>query len=121
MTTRAYYYLLSAISLLLFLTLVPLETQSQPNNANNPSTFLQSLEGCKKGERVDGLQNLKGYLTKLGYLENTHQEVSQNDEGTSDMFDHSLEKAIKMYQLYYKLNVTGYLDVATVKQMMKPR
>ncbi|KAL2922730.1 Metalloendoproteinase 3-MMP [Bienertia sinuspersici] len=124
------YYLLSAISLLMLLTIVPLETQSKPINANNnPSSFLKSLEGCKKGQRLDGLHQLKGYLTKFGYLEK-HEEVSQNDEVTSsmknikemyDVFDDSLEKAIKLYQHNYRLNVTGYLDTATVKQMMKPR
>ncbi|XP_021747241.1 metalloendoproteinase 5-MMP-like [Chenopodium quinoa] len=116
-------YLLSVI-LLLLLTLVPFTTQSKQNA--NPFGFLKSLEGCKKGQNVDGLHQLKMYLTKLGYLNNHH--VSQNEVTTSltikednKLFDESLEKAIKTYQRNYRLNITGHLDGATVKQMMKPR
>ncbi|XP_021747909.1 metalloendoproteinase 2-MMP-like [Chenopodium quinoa] len=116
-------YLLS-VSFLLLLTLVPFTTQSKPNA--NPFGFLKSLEGSKKGQNVDGLHQLKMYLRKFGYLKNHH--VSQNEVTTSStikednkLFDESLEKAIKLYQRNYRLNTTGHLDGATVKQMMNPR
>ncbi|KNA06677.1 hypothetical protein SOVF_178830 [Spinacia oleracea] len=116
-------YIFCAI-LLVLLTLVPHTTQSKPNAS--PFSFLESLEGCKKGQNVDGLHKLKSYLTKFGYLQN-HQ-VSKNEVTTTksikeddELFDEHLEKAIITYQQNYRLNVTGYLDAATMKQMMKPR
>lgn len=77
-----------------------------------------------KGQNVEGLHQLKSNLATSGYLENhpvsknaTTMTIQDNDQ----QFDESLDKAIRTYQLNYRLNVSGYLDAATVQQMMKPR
>ncbi|ONI19407.1 hypothetical protein PRUPE_3G277800, partial [Prunus persica] len=69
--------------------------------------------GCHKGDKVQGIQDLKKYLEKFGYL-NVH---TNND----DYFDDELESAIKTYQINYHLKVTGTLDAKTVKKMEMPR
>lgn len=121
MTTKAYHFL--AI-LLLFLTLAPHTTLSKPNAAT--VSILKNLEGSKKGQNVDGLHQLKRYLARFGYLQK--HSVSQSEVTTTmnvkehdDLFDDSLEQAMRTYQENYRLNVTGHLDAATVQQMMKPR
>ncbi|XP_021747214.1 metalloendoproteinase 3-MMP-like [Chenopodium quinoa] len=117
-------FIFPSFILLLLLTLASLTTQSKPNV--NPFGFLKSLEGCRKGQNVDGLHHLKRYLAKFGYLDN--HPVSENKVTTTmtlnkdaQLFDESLEEAIRTYQKNYKLNVTGHLDAATVEQMTKPR
>ncbi|PQM32865.1 metalloendoproteinase 3-MMP [Prunus yedoensis var. nudiflora] len=64
--------------------------------------FLEHLKGCHKGDKVQGIQDLKKYLEKFGYLNGN----TNND----DYFDDELESAIKTYQINYHLKVTGTLD-----------
>lgn len=54
-----------------------------------------------------------GYLNQFGYLK---YEDSNNLEN-----DGPLELAIKTYQTFYQLKVTGKLNSNTVKQMKIPR
>jgi len=63
---------------------------------------------------VEGLVELKQYLKRFGYY------PSDVNLMTSD-FDDLLESALKTYQNYFHLNVTGILDDSTIKQMMIPR
>ncbi|OMO62851.1 Peptidase M10, metallopeptidase [Corchorus capsularis] len=112
--------------LLIVLLLQPIAIQSRPtkNPTKNAFEFIKSLQGCHKGQKVKGLKNLKGYLHKFGYL-NYHQEAnknkSKNIHANDDDFDDLLESAIKTYQQYYHLKVTGDLDAETVNQMVQPR
>ncbi|KAJ6877764.1 metalloendoproteinase 1-like [Populus alba x Populus x berolinensis] len=62
---------------------------------------LQKLEGARKGQTVEGLVELKQYLKRFGYYPS--------------------DSALKTYQNYFHLNVTGILDDSTIKQMMIPR
>ncbi|XP_010264870.1 PREDICTED: metalloendoproteinase 1-like [Nelumbo nucifera] len=105
-------------SLLAFFVLLVFSLLSQSHGhgeADRPEAFqfLRQSEGCHKGDRVKGLNQVKRYLQRFGYLDH------HNDD--DDDFDHHLESAIKTYQLNYNLKETGSLDVATVKQMMLPR
>ncbi|KAL5722318.1 hypothetical protein ACHQM5_005854 [Ranunculus cassubicifolius] len=79
----------------------------------NSFEFLQQLEGSQKGNTVQGVQQLKQYLKRFGYLDASH---SNDDE-----YDELVESAVKTYQLNYRLNVTGSLDPETLREMMKPR
>ncbi|KAI3842105.1 hypothetical protein MKX03_018379 [Papaver bracteatum] len=80
--------------------------------------FLQQLDGCHKGQKVESIHELKQYLRKFGYLDvyYNHTEHVHNNE-----FDDDLESGIKTYQLNYNLKATGKLDAQTVKQMRMPR
>ncbi|CAK7324717.1 unnamed protein product [Dovyalis caffra] len=79
------------------------------------SSFLQKLEGVRKGQTVEGLIELKQYLKKFGYFPNDDINIMTSD------FDDHLESALKTYQKYFHLNITGNLDSTTIKQMMIPR
>ncbi|KAL6965625.1 neutrophil collagenase [Sarracenia purpurea var. burkii] len=78
--------------------------------------FIEKLKGCHKGDKVNGINQLKAYLEKFGYL-NSRNLVHGNDNN----FDDLLESAIKTYQQNYRLKVSGTLDAQTVSTMMAPR
>ncbi|XP_044468904.1 metalloendoproteinase 3-MMP-like [Mangifera indica] len=86
-------------------------------NGQSPFGFLNHLQGCHKGEKVKGIQELKKYLEKFGYLNYNNTSANQDD----DDFDELLESALKTYQLNYNLNITGVLDAKTVSQMSLSR
>ncbi|GAB4857263.1 hypothetical protein Ancab_015170 [Ancistrocladus abbreviatus] len=108
---------------LLLLLVVPPVTESKPSA--NPFKFFGNLTGSKRGQKVDGLNKIKSYLARLGYFQDSpinHDYYGKiNVSEQDDQFDERLESAIKTYQLNYGLKVTGYLDAATIEQMMRPR
>nr|XP_043637527.1 metalloendoproteinase 5-MMP-like [Erigeron canadensis] len=81
---------------------------------NNP---IKHLQGCHKGDKVQGLHKLKLYLAKYGYL----NYQNSPDHTNADEFDEELDAALKSYQNFYHLNATGVLDENTVSQMLVPR
>ncbi|KAF7113285.1 hypothetical protein RHSIM_Rhsim05G0046000 [Rhododendron simsii] len=102
---------------------LPLHSHANPPKPNaekpTPFEFIKHLEGCHKGEKVEGLQQLKAYLEKFGYLNYNHSK-NQNHANDDD-FDDLLEAAVKTYQSNYHLKATGTLDAKTLSNMMKPR
>ncbi|KAK2980802.1 hypothetical protein RJ640_029879 [Escallonia rubra] len=92
----------------------------KPLHAESKSFDLQHLEGCHKGESKEGLQELKRYLEKIGYL-NYDDTAKKNNHANDDKFDELLESAIRRYQSNYHLKTTGNLDSATIKKMSLPR
>ncbi|CAA2986173.1 metalloendoproteinase 3-MMP-like [Olea europaea var. sylvestris] len=74
---------------------------------------LKNLQGHRKGDKVEGLYQVKQYLNHYGYLNTLEQN---NDE-----FDDELESAIKTYQLNHNLDTTGIMDSSTLSKMMMPR
>ncbi|CAK9308934.1 unnamed protein product [Citrullus colocynthis] len=106
-------------SLFLLITLFPLISSSQPNPVDsNGLVFLKNLNGCKKGDKVEGIHQMKKYLQHFGYLNDVHIHSKSNND---DEFDENLESAIKTYQINYNLKATGTLDNTTLAQMSKPR
>ncbi|KAJ0100324.1 hypothetical protein Patl1_22007 [Pistacia atlantica] len=86
----------------------------------SPFEFLNNLQGCHKGEKVKGVNELRKYMEKFGYLSNNTQS-NQVEVEEDDDFDELLESAIKTYQLNYHLNATGVLDTKTVSKMSMSR
>ncbi|KAJ6291656.1 hypothetical protein OIU76_023691 [Salix suchowensis] len=86
----------------------------KPEHRQSLSSFLQKLEGVQKGQAAEGLLDLKKYLKKFGYY-------PSDATLTSSDFDDHLELALRAYQKYFRLNVTGKLDSSTTQQMMIPR
>ncbi|KAF9661531.1 hypothetical protein SADUNF_Sadunf19G0078500 [Salix dunnii] len=86
----------------------------KPEHQQSFSSFLQKLEGVQRGQTAEGLLHLKKYLKKFGYY-------PSDATLTSSDFDDHLELALKTYQKYFGLNVTGNLDSSTTQQMMIPR
>lgn len=91
------------------------------NAKPSPFEFLKNLQGSRKGEKIEGLHQLKQYLTKFGYLNHQKHSQLQTFDHVDDHFDDILESAIKTYQLNYHLKATGSLDAETVSKMMMPR
>ncbi|KAJ0478721.1 putative gelatinase A [Helianthus annuus] len=91
------------------------------NNSAHPSPFefLKNMQGCRKGEKVKGIRDLKLYLSHFGYL--NYQNNPNITNPKEDHFGEDLEEAIKSYQVYYHLNATGTLDEPTVSKMVMPR
>lgn len=87
----------------------------EPSNKISTS-FLNQLSGVQKGDNVKGIHQLKNYLSYLGCL-NHDQDRKHKD----DVFDESLEIALKRYQEFYALNITGLLDANTIMKMRQPR
>ncbi|PQM32870.1 metalloendoproteinase 3-MMP-like [Prunus yedoensis var. nudiflora] len=106
---------LFTITILLFILLSLLscaKASETHNKTSSPFEFLDHLKGCHKGDKVQGIQDLKKYLERFGYL---------NGDINNDDFDDQLEAAIKTYQINYHLKATGTLDTKTVSKMMMPR
>ncbi|XP_065879417.1 metalloendoproteinase 3-MMP-like [Euphorbia lathyris] len=104
---------LFTIIILILTSLVLADTKHDYKNTS-PFDFLKNLQGCHKGQNVQGIQDLKKYLQHFGYLNYQKQSLV-------NIFDDELESAIKTYQLNYHLNPTGILDSETVSQMRRPR
>ncbi|KAJ9683510.1 hypothetical protein PVL29_019191 [Vitis rotundifolia] len=112
----------SIILLFLFLflisshaTLSPLPKGEKPS----PFEFIKDLQGCHKGDKVEGINKLKKYLEQFGYL--SYSQSTYHTHANDDDFDDLVESAIKTYQTNYHLNATGSLDSETVSEMVKPR
>ncbi|KAJ9135091.1 hypothetical protein P3X46_032444 [Hevea brasiliensis] len=108
-----FFYLLIAF---LFLTIQPFVSQSRILKSEDQTLkSLQILEEVHKGQTIAGLNKVKKYLNKFGFYANP------NDSNLTDDFDDHLESALKTYQKYYHLNITGSLNSNTIKKMMIPR
>lgn len=92
---------------------------SSEKSPTAPLNFLKNLNGTHKGNQAKGLSELKKYLANLGYIDynSTTIPLHEND----DFFDHTLELAIKKYQQFYHIKITGILDPETVTLMLQPR
>ncbi|KAK8510908.1 hypothetical protein V6N13_091284 [Hibiscus sabdariffa] len=72
------------------------------------------LEILEKGEIGNGVNQVKKYLKIYGYYPHDHDTKLH-------AVDDKLEDALKAYQQYYSLNVTGKIDSDTIKAMVTPR
>ncbi|MCL7028119.1 hypothetical protein MKW94_027129 [Papaver nudicaule] len=113
------------VHLFSFLILIPLAvlpSQVLSRKELQPVLSLKHLEGCRKGQTVKGLHEIKQYLKRFGYA-NVVDDINNNrlEHENDDTFDDVLESEIKAYQLNHNLDVTGELDTRTLEQMMLPR
>lgn len=81
------------------------------------SEFLNKFRGYHKGDNLEGISELKKYLQDMGYINSD----PSNTNITSNSFDDLLESALKTYQSFYNLNITGAMDDDTVSLMSRPR
>ncbi|GER27101.1 matrix metalloproteinase [Striga asiatica] len=79
-----------------------------------PLEFVNQIDGVKRGDIVEGLYELKKHLSYLGYL-------NYNIYSERNTFDDSLESAVRKYQQFYNLNISGVLDKSTIVHIRKPR
>ncbi|KAK7381355.1 hypothetical protein VNO78_33991 [Psophocarpus tetragonolobus] len=74
---------------------------------------LQKLEGVHKGQRVKGVGELRGFLQHFGYL--------RKGNSLNDSFDENVESALRHYQEFHHIPVSGEVDEETIKTMSLPR
>ncbi|XP_074343074.1 metalloendoproteinase 1-like [Apium graveolens] len=86
-------------------------------SAENAFEFLNNFRGYHKGDNIEGISKLKKHLQDIGYINSD----PRNSNITSNIFDDLLESALKKYQSFYNLNVTGVVDDDTVSLMSQPR
>lgn len=86
-----------------------------------------SAIGLQLGATGQVVTELQGFLRKYGYLKETEDSnfAAARDSTVPDaatgIFDDATEEALRNYQRFHGLPVTGELDQATVTEMRKPR
>ncbi|KAJ0099774.1 hypothetical protein Patl1_22003 [Pistacia atlantica] len=113
------FLLFSFVILLLSLLSYSVLADNTNEKKQSPFEFINHLQGCHKGDKVKGTNELKKYLEKFGYL--NYSSSTNQKHANDDDFDELLESAIKTYQLNYHLKATGVLDAKTVSKMTMPR
>ncbi|XP_038889211.1 metalloendoproteinase 1-like [Benincasa hispida] len=103
--------------LFLFLTTTAPHVISKQNSISFP----QHLHGCRKGDNVKGIHNIKTYLQHYGYLLHNTSTDFHTNKLKNDIFNDALESAIKSYQKRFNLNMSGVLDEETLVQISRPR
>ncbi|KAJ8775245.1 hypothetical protein K2173_020249 [Erythroxylum novogranatense] len=88
-------------------------------NGASPFEFLNHLQGCQKGDKLRDVPKLKNYLERIGYL--SYENTKNNFHAEDNEFDDLLERAIRVYQHNFHLNVSGVLDSETVSSLTTPR
>ncbi|KAE8697461.1 hypothetical protein F3Y22_tig00110621pilonHSYRG00306 [Hibiscus syriacus] len=76
---------------------------------------VQNLEQAQKGDTMNGVNQIKKYLKTYGYY---HHDTKHT---LDDQFDDPLESALKTYQEYLGIDVTGRIDSDTIQAMLTPR
>ncbi|KAK6922121.1 LOW QUALITY PROTEIN: Peptidase M10, metallopeptidase [Dillenia turbinata] len=108
LTNPSFQFLCAIVFLLAFPNII--------QSHSNQFEVIQKLEGYHKGQSSSEVLHLRQYLQKFGYLKHQNISLYKGEE-----FDEAVESAVKLYQQFYGLNVTGYLDSDTVNLMIRPR
>src|SRR5688572_16807279 len=76
--------------------------------------YLAAVENTAPGERNPGFSKVQSYLERFGYLgASTARELGVLDDPTAG--------ALRNFQEFFHLPVTGVFDDATREAMMRPR
>jgi hypothetical protein len=76
--------------------------------------YLAAVDNTAKGDRNPGFSTVQSYLERFGYLvPSTARELGVLDDPT--------EGALRNFQEFFHLPVTGVFDDATREAMMRPR
>lgn len=90
--------------------------------------YVPRQEGAKLGSRGANVRRLQNYLTNFGYLDSpklgdfgVRPTLAQPAPDTLGEFDEQTEEALRKFQSFHRLEVTGVLDQPTLDLMGKPR
>jgi peptidoglycan hydrolase-like protein with peptidoglycan-binding domain len=104
------------------ITLKELETQTKGKD------YVPQTAGLKQGSKGDDVDRLHRYLSTFGYMESPIRSAFGVAVGKaavpapkSNVFDENTAQALKHFQEFNHLPVTGKLDEATLALMSKPR
>lgn len=95
-------------------------SQAQPRKVISPTEV-----GLKVGDRSSAVSELQKYLTRFGYLP-LNATLQERLDGiqtapTTGEFDGETEQALRAYQAFHGIPITGQLDEASVGQMAVAR
>lgn len=77
--------------------------------------FVEAL-GSKPGSQSSAIGDVQEFLDRFGYMRPSAVGVA-----SLKTFDDSTVKALRLYQAFHGLPVTGEIDEATIAEMSKPR
>jgi hypothetical protein len=82
--------------------------------------------GLSRGDKSEAVRDVHAYLSRFGWLALPGQTpvIAAHDllpEAEADHFDEATETALTDFQRFYRLPVTGRLDVETLVLMRQPR
>jgi hypothetical protein len=90
--------------------------------------YVPTESGLSAGQRGNQVERLQAYLMKFGYLQSevrqafsVESRLESVPSAESGVFDDATEEALRRFQAFTKLPVTGELDDATLKRMERPR
>jgi peptidoglycan hydrolase-like protein with peptidoglycan-binding domain len=90
--------------------------------------YVPRQAGAKMGSRGVNVRRLQNYLTRFGYLDSSvlddfgvRHTLAQPSPDSIGEFDEQTEEALRKFQQFHGLEVTGELDEPTVALMEKPR
>jgi hypothetical protein len=95
----------------------------------NEKSFLSAV-GLSQGDRGQRVEDLQKFLHRFGYLsgppaaEDPYGAVRaavSAPKATTGSFDEATTVALRRYQEFHQLSITGRLDEATIAQMSMPR
>ena len=108
---------ISSISLSLSLSSLLLLLLPFLSQASHFRHSLKHLEDSKNGDKREGIQKVKQYLQRYGYLKNSvTPEYSDNED-----FDDLLESSLKTFKNFHHLPPSGILDDPTAALLSRPR
>lgn len=91
---------------------------------------IPSKIGIKRGDEGEEVKELQNYLKNFGYLgaddatqkfRAKSDEIAPTKQVTQGVFDEATESAIRTFQEFYHLPITGDLNKQTINLMLKPR
>jgi hypothetical protein len=92
------------------------------------SDYIPRQAGLSQGSSGVNVRRLQNYLTQFGYLDSplldgfgVRKTLAQPQPDRLGEFDEQTAEALRAFQRFAGLDVTGELDQATLDQMQKPR
>ena len=97
-------------------------------SATKRKPYVPTKSGLKQGDKGPQVKRLQSYLSKFGYIESPvlesfgmPKELAAVADVQSSTFDENTAKALRRFQEFNHLPVTGELDEATLALMQRPR
>ena len=103
-------------------------TSAELVSATKRKLYVPTKAGLKQGDKGPQVKRLQDYLSKFGYIESPvlesfgmRKELAAVADVQSSTFDENTARALRRFQEFNHLPVTGDLDEATLTLMQRPR
>ncbi|KAK9757805.1 hypothetical protein RND81_01G187100 [Saponaria officinalis] len=123
-----YSFLINHISIFFTISLIITHSSSTTIHSQNqdhkhPHVWhkFNKLINAKKGNRIEGIVDLKRYFHHFGYYHHVFPSYNLTETPFTNVFDDHLERVVTRYQKTFGLPSTGALDPSTLSLIMSPR